>query len=315
MVTMKNSLQPEFLWCAPDRGVPLGPEIGRGGEARIHSIGKGLAKLYRPEVLRDAGRRRRLQLKVDAMCRLEKFHADPRYAWPLFSLYRDRACTEWLGFAMRRCPGVGLEVLGSLRTLQEYLPQWDRLAIAQAMDRLLDAVQHLADAGLIIGDIAPANFRVDDAGAFYCIDKDSYQLRLSHHLHRCPVLTQRYAPPEQINGPPSDIERTAEHLRFSMAVLVYECLTIGLHPYQRTCGDDPVANLKEGKTAMGGVRVRGWLPPVRWERYAALHPAVTRCCVQTFLDGHANPSARPTLEAWRKALQRHIAWLQQKAAA
>jgi len=202
-----------------------------------------------------------------------------------------------------------------LRTLQEYLPQWDRLAIAQAMDRLLDAVQHLADAGLIIGDIAPANFRVDDAGAFYCIDKDSYQLRLSHHLHRCPVLTQRYAPPEQINGPPSDIERTAEHLRFSMAVLLYECLTIGLHPYQRTWGDDPVANLKEGKTAMGGVRVRGWLPPVRWERYAALHPAVTRCCVQTFLDGHANPSARPTLEAWRKALQRHIAWLQQKAAA
>lgn len=92
-----------IAWCAPGRGAPLGPELGRGGEAHIYGYGNGAAKIYRTEILRDATRRQQLRAKVEAMCRMESFRSDTRYAWPLASLYRDRACTDWIGFAMRRC--------------------------------------------------------------------------------------------------------------------------------------------------------------------------------------------------------------------
>src|SRR5690606_27652821 len=55
-----------IAWCAPGRGAPLGPELGRGGEAHIYGYGNGAAKIYRTEILRDATRRQQLRAKVEA---------------------------------------------------------------------------------------------------------------------------------------------------------------------------------------------------------------------------------------------------------
>src|SRR5690606_5734746 len=99
------------------------------------------------------------------------------------------------------------------------------------------------------------------------------------------------------------------------AVLAFESLTLGVHPYQRAWGDDPISNLRSGKTAIGGARATGYLPGPLFQRYRALHPAVMRLCVRAFADGHHDPSCRPTLAEWRHALRRHITWLEEAQSA
>jgi len=305
------------VWYAPGRNAPLGRCIGRGGEGAVYDFGRGLVKLYRAHVTGDAQVLRAIRRKIEAMCRSTAFRDDVRYAWPLFPVFRDRDCREFAGFAMSKKSGVSLQAVCTLRTLRETFPTWNRLDVAHVALALLDALIALEAAKILPGDVSPNNFLVDGTGNVSCLDVDSYQFCADGELHKCGVITPMFAPLELLDNQGAGLERTSYHLRFSVGLLVYHVLTYGCSPYMTTWGDCPISNLRKGKTAMGGSsgRASAFVPRAIFQRYMDLDRAAKAVCLKTFIDGHHDPAARPPLEAWRAAVERHIWRLKQRIAA
>lgn len=299
----------QIVWSGPGRSHALGPEIARGGEGTIHTLGSGLAKVYRPSAIRDPGRRAELREKIAALCRIAPLQRDIRFAVPAVGLYADSCCTQWIGFAMRRCPGTSLHALGSLVSLERAFPGWNRLHIARVAAAVVDAVANLQSHGVVVADINPGNFLANASGRVSCIDCDSYQVTLSNRVWLSRVFTPRYTAPEVLDQPFAHPRSSAE-LSFSIGILVFELLTHGIHPFAVRWGDDPVENLRGGRTFIGGARATGGLPYEQFSRYNDLDRAVKYLCVRTFVDGHSSPQVRPTLDDWKWALREHIRSLQ-----
>ncbi|MBE2213962.1 MAG: hypothetical protein IAE82_08835 [Opitutaceae bacterium] len=307
-ITVERPVQ-QIVWSGVGRSHALGPEMARGGEGAIHTLGSGLAKIYRPSVVRDPGRRVELQEKIAALSRIAPLQRDIRFAVPAVPLFGDSACTQWIGFAMRRCPGASLHSLGSLVSLERTFPGWNRLNIARVAAAVVDGVAELQSHGVVVADINPGNFLAHASGRVSCIDCDSYQVALPNRVWLSRVFTPRYTAPEVLDQPFARPRSPAE-LSFSIGILVFEVLTHGIHPYAVRWGDDPVENLRGGRTFIGGARATGGLPFEQFSRYADLDRAVKYLCVRTFVDGHSCPQARPTLNDWKWALGQHIRSLQ-----
>jgi DNA-binding helix-hairpin-helix protein with protein kinase domain len=299
----------QVVWSAAGRSHALGPEIARGGEGTIHPLGSGLAKIYRPSAIRDPGRRSELREKIAALCRIAPLQRDIRFAVPAVGLFADSSCTQWIGFAMRRCPGASLHALGSLVSLERTFPGWNRLHIARVAAAVVDGVAELQAHGVVVADINPGNFLAHTSGRVSFIDCDSYQVRSAKSTWLSRVFTPRYTAPEVLDQPFAR-PRSPTELSFAVGILLFELLTHGIHPYAVKWGDDPVENLRGGRTFIGGARATGALPYEQFSRYGDLDRAVKYLCVKTFVDGHSSPQARPTLEDWKWALGEHIRSLQ-----
>lgn len=295
-----------WIWVKPGQAYRLRAERGRGGEGLIYDLGSGLAKICRPAVLREPSRLTELREKVDVLTQLRPLQRDIRFGSPLFHLYADAACRQWTGFAMRRCPGVTLHSMTSLVGLERNLPGWDRLRITRAAASLVAALATLESHQIVVADINPGNFLVDPkSGRVSCIDCDSYQVTTARRVYPCRVFTPRYSCPEVLEASQSR-PRSPHEYHYSCAILIFEVLTHGLHPHAVRWGEDPIANIRSGRTFVGGQRATGGVDPERFTHYNANHPAVKHLCVRAFVDGHRTPAARPTLADWQWALHQQI---------
>jgi DNA-binding helix-hairpin-helix protein with protein kinase domain len=298
-----GSLAGAHVWSSSGVRATLGRERGRGGEGIVLEIGQGrLAKIHHPM---PATARAAVRGKIEGMRRIAALRDDPRFAWPQAHLFADPSCLEWVGFSMRELSGVSLHALCSLTAVREHVPHWTRLHLTRVAYDLFDLAIRLAAHGVTIGDVSPGNFVVDRRTAeVSALDCDSFEVRVDGVVHLGSALTPAYSPPELLDAPTTR-PRRRDQVVFACALLAYQVLTVGLHAYSREWGDDPVENLRSGRTVMGGStgRATGWLHPALFSRYDGLHPAVKRACIRTFVDGHRSPELRPSLEAWRDALR------------
>jgi DNA-binding helix-hairpin-helix protein with protein kinase domain len=294
------------VWVAGGRPVLLRNERGRGGEGIIYDFGSGLAKIYRPCAIGTPSRMVELREKVEFLAKLPALQRDIRFGAPMLSIFSDAACRQWAGFAMRRCPGITMHAFGSIVGLQKNLPGWDRLHVTHAAASLVAALAALEGHGVLVADINPGNFLVDPkTGRVSCIDCDSYQVTAGSRVFPSQVFTPRYSSVEVLEAS-TPRPRTPQEYHYSCAILLFEILTHGLHPHSVRWGEDPVTNIRNGRTFIGGNRATGGLDPELFQRYNALYPAVKHLCVRTFVDGHRNPNARPTLADWQWALREQI---------
>jgi len=111
--------------------------------------------------------------------------------------------------------------------------------------------------------------------------------------------------PELLSVDYSNVRRTVDHELFAVAIMLFRMLMLGLHPYSRTYGEDPVKNLKSGQCALGlGCGFR--LPEGPWYRiWSHLPRYMKERFIQTFRDGHSDPAERATLNDWSFALERY----------
>ena len=107
------------------------------------------------------------------------------------------------------------------------------LAIAR---NLAGAVAALHRHGLIVGDLNSRNVLATDQGRVGIIDADSFQIRDpdSGVTHRGLVGTPEYTPPRLQNRDFADVDRTQEDDLFALAVMLYQLLVQGSHPYAGT---------------------------------------------------------------------------------
>ena len=101
---------------------------------------------------------------------------------------------------------------------------------------LAKATAHLHAHGAVLGDINSRNVLATDQGRIAVIDTDSFQIKdpKSGETHRCLVGTPEYTPPRLQGEEFADTDRTEQDDLFSLAVMLYQLMVQGAHPYSGT---------------------------------------------------------------------------------
>ena len=115
-------------------------------------------------------------------------------------------------------------------------------------------------------------------------------------------VTPEYCSPEAVRTPGRWLTR--EHDHFGLALLVWQFLQDGDHPYEGVPArgpDDGVA----GNILAGACRPfrPELLKPVGWPVGGLLPPRLRELARRTFVEGHVAPSRRTTAAAWEAELR------------
>jgi DNA-binding helix-hairpin-helix protein with protein kinase domain len=299
------------VFDAGNRGQRLGAELGRGGEGSVHALvdRPDLAvKLYALEKLHARGPE--LRRKVEAQIALWPALQHQPLAWPRLSVFD--ADEQWIGYAMRRGAGQPLRKLAHPSLSAKYFPGLTRRFITGSLLELLACVQTLHGQGIHLGDVNLNNFLCDPAtGRITLIDCDSFQVATRQAFFPCPVGSQESTPPEHLGQDFARIRRTAESDAFSLAIMIFQCLMLGRHPYDSVGGCNPVDNLREGHFPYGegGTRPgsQGAIPEGPWYLlWSHLSGGLKAAFIRAFRDGAHDPQARPGVAEWHKLLKQYL---------
>ena len=281
--------------------IALGDEIGRGGEGAVFAVAGNArlcAKIFHPD--RAAERADKLLAMVESRPRSLPRHA---VSWPVELLYGED--DAFAGYLMPVVRGVA--------ELHRYLVPDERAQFAgwltlRDLHRLGASVAEILAgihrAGHCVGDLKPQNILVSPlSGRVTLVDTDSFQIgsRRSGRVHGCPVITPEYTAPELQREGLSRARRTPASDVFALAVLLYQLLMGGSHPFEGD-GEGRIPDRIPRRLCPIVPGVTGIRAPARAIPFATLHPALKDAFIRCFGAGHAAPDQRPSAAEWREVL-------------
>ncbi len=204
----------------------LGERIGTGGEGSVYRLAgqpQRVAKIY---------------LKPPAQLTVDKLHAMVRLgsdtlravaAWPT-DLILDR--TSCVGFLMPFVSDASLiDHLSHPAERRRRNHQIDYAFLSTVARNVMDAAASLHAAGVMIGDVNESNVVVRRDATVCFIDADSFQVSVDGRTYMCGVGKDMYTPPELLGLNLGQQVRTANQDCFSLAILVFQLLMHGRHPF------------------------------------------------------------------------------------
>ena len=208
------------------RSTELDREIKRGGEGAIHLLRGEPGLLAKVHHHPDEERRRKVAAMIaDPRARLREF-----CAWPSSQVVDDRG--RLLGFTMRRAAGVEWFSLTGIGSRLQVRPSADYRFLVGCSANLARAIASLHAEGIVVGDVNESLPLVAENGKVTLIDCDSFQFEANGQLFTCNVAKAEYLPPElQGNQGVRGIRREKRHDLFGLAVLIFEMLMLGRHPF------------------------------------------------------------------------------------
>jgi len=285
-------------------------EIKQGGEGVIYTLeGRDdiLAKIYKPE-LRTGQRETKLRAMLadpprDEM-RERQRHAS--ISWPMTLL---REGDRFAGYLMPRIFGGHILLNAYNRRAAHFkVLGFDWRDQHQVATNLCIAIYDLHEKGYVIGDVNAQNALVTSQGLVTLIDTDSFQVRANGSVYRCPVGTPEYTPRELQGQYFERIDRTLEHDRFGLAVLVFKLLMDGHHPLNGAL-KNPSASIPSSENdwfiehgVFPWVEDPRFNRPKNARRLEELDPRLRELFVRCFKNGHVAPSLRPSAKEWFDAL-------------
>ena len=275
-----------------------------GGEGTVYSIpGKPnvLVKIYKDDLLQNPAKRAEIEKRIYDMLAISKDIDQSSFAWPRGVVCNSRK--QVIGFAMNKCNGISFQAFSGVKSIQQRFPHWTRRELALVAQDFLTKIQYLASKKILVNDFNPANFLVDQHGNVSFIDCDSFQVpgegtstditKTYFASHVAPELLEN---PKLLAQP-----RNIHHVEFGAALTVFNVLMCGLHPYsyfdpsrQSACGT-PDENLRKGRCPLG-TGAHCMLPRGNWYNlWSYLTYNLKSSFIQTFRDGHHDPSKRAKL--------------------
>jgi hypothetical protein len=278
-------------------------EIGAGGEARVYALDGDdtlVAKVYHHPTMERA---RKLALMM-----MDPPQLDPdvaTLAWPCDLLLDRRG--RFVGFLMPRAEGPRVFEFYNPVTRRQTAPLCHYGVLHRAGANLAAAFDALHERGYVVGDVNESNVLIGERGIVTLVDADSLQVRDPEDgaVHRSHVGKPEFTPPELQGKAFADFDRAPEHDRFGLAVLLFLLLMEGTHPFAgrlRGGGETPPMEERIQRGLFPHHGHEEFLPPRMAPRFGLLHPALRALFVRAFVDGHDDPSARPTAAEWREAL-------------
>lgn len=232
----------------------------------------------------------------------------PLVAWPV-DLLCPVSSSEIDGFMM-------LRVTGSHPLVNCYTPNdrsktfksFNYLSLHRVAYNLVTAIHSVHKHECVIGDVNESNILVDESGIVTLVDADSFQVQDKNGtIYPCPVGKPEYTPPELQGLSCRSTQRTPQQDFFGMAVLIFQLLMEGWHPFDgafQGSGDVPEwgDRIKNGHFPHGKKPVP-YRPGPLTPPFDILHPDIQSLFVQCFEEGHGNPYLRPDTKTWMKALE------------
>lgn len=227
-------------------------------------------------------------------------------AWPTDVLYENGQFAGFLMPRINKSPDI-FEVFNPQVRAKNY-PQITWLNLHRISRNLALVFNDLHSSGyIIIGDVNQKNILVTQQSYISLVDTDSFQVRDSNGTtYRCHVGVPEYTAPE-IQGIRSDsIDRTAQHDNFGLAVIIFQLLMDGFHPFTGTPNNPTLSTtlplcIKEGAFAYHPNSKLS--PSPNSPAFSTLNPNLQQLFIRCFVDGHKNPALRPTASDWRTGLE------------
>ncbi|WFU50726.1 helix-hairpin-helix domain-containing protein [Sinorhizobium terangae] len=286
------------------RRLTLGPLLGQGGEGAVHEIIEApnlAAKIYNP------GKAKERHAKIEALVSA-RLHATSEYvAFPIETL--KSANGDFLGFSMKKVAGFKSvhDLYGPASRKTEF-PTADSKFLLRTAINLASAVANIHANGCVIGDINHSGILVSNKALVTLIDSDSFQYRSSSTLYRCLVGVAEYTPPELQGASFDKVDRTPNHDNFGLAVLLFQLLFLGRHPFAGRYlgkGDmDIKTAIRDGRFAYSERRAETQMEPPPYAPALADYGAeVGRAFEAAFRLSGRQLSARPTAADWAARLK------------
>ncbi|MCG5057629.1 MAG: DNA-binding protein [Limnoraphis sp. WC205] len=284
--------------------------IASGGEGRIFPVVEDsslVAKVYHKPTEEDAD-------KLTVMYNnppqtLTVMPGVTAIAWPVDLLCTPDNNRKIVGFLMPSVTrSLPIHTFYTPKTRRERKPLFNYLYLHRTARNLVASVTDLHASGYVIGDVNESNILVSDTALVTLVDTDSFQVRdrQTQLVYRCPVGKAEFTPPELQGQTFRDRDRTPEQDRFGIAVLIFQLLMEGTHPFSgvyQASGDPPAieARIKAGHFVYGNSRVP-YKPMPLAPSFEILHPKLQDLFLRCFQEGHTNPKVRPDARTWLLAL-------------
>jgi DNA-binding helix-hairpin-helix protein with protein kinase domain len=278
----------------------LSRRIGRGGEGDVYLVANDptiAVKLYTVSNLED--RPAKIRALVDA--RLAE--TEPLVAFPLAEV--TSSVGRFLGFAMRLVEGCKpLHELYAPGPRKVHFPQADYRFLVRTASNLARAVAAVHRSGCVIGDINHSGILVSPKAVVALIDADSFQVSTRTGQFLCKVGVPEYTPPELQGKGLVGVTRTPNHDAFGLAVVIFQLLFMGRHPFVGTVRKGDIPPIHENIAAKRYVYTDivnvGMDQPPGTPSLDDFYPPLAAAFDQAFLS--AGP--RPTAEEWVRLLDR-----------
>jgi DNA-binding helix-hairpin-helix protein with protein kinase domain len=297
--------------------VSLGSKIGGGGEGTVYEIERSpaiVAKVYNSTHLPDAQK----GAKLLAMVRSPTESIKKVAAWPVDLLLSERD-RKAQGFLMPKL--TGFKEMHNLYTPKSRLAEfpfadWQFLIHAARNAALAVAAVH--DAGHVVGDVNHGNFFVGRDALVRLIDCDSFQISQGGTTFLCEVGVATHTPPEMQGVSFSKTLRTANHDAFGLAVVIFQLLFLGRHPFSGIhlgSGDPGIEDhIKAFRFAYSKeAAARGMKPPPGGIGLTDLSPEAAELFERAFGPAGIAPGGRPTALNWAQGLEKLEAQLKRCA--
>jgi DNA-binding helix-hairpin-helix protein with protein kinase domain len=280
----------------------LAKQIGQGGEGAIYETREQsdvALKLYWPtkaESRRD---------KILAMTAAQWYKKNSFVAFPIDVLFSPTGA--FLGFVMKKVGGSKpVHLLFSPASRKIEFATADYRFLVRAASNIARAVASVHALTCVIGDVNHSGFLVSDKATSTLIDCDSFQIVAANKKFLCQVGTPEYTPPELQGARFDRVERTKNHDNFGLAVLVFQILFMGRHPFSgryQGPGDMPLERaIGEYRFAYSAqTSATKILPPPGAPVLTDFPPYIAQAFESAF--GRAGPNGRPPAAQWVSLLE------------
>ncbi len=285
--------------------VRLGAQLagGEGGEGAVYEVASApslVAKIYKTPNSQKTAKLKSLRLVQSTQ--LQAIASLPKEI--LFS-GNDRRTAR--GFLMPRVLGKEIHRLYGPRDRQLEFPSaaWDFLI--HVARNCAVAFETLHENGILMADVNEKNLLVTDNGLVRLIDCDSYQVRSGNGHLLCDVGVPLWTPPELQGHDFRGLVRTPNHDRFGLAVLIFELLFMGRHPFAGVPDSQHHYEIHEAIQRFlfafsKQTWQRGLKAPPHTLSLSALPAKIGLLFERTFLSGSERPNARPSGREWAHEL-------------
>ncbi len=299
---------PSIVMTSLGRTLHLTNQLGKGGEGAVFETSEQTdiaVKLYWPK--NAAGRRE----KVTAMATAGWARINPIVAFPMDVLFGPNG--SFAGYIMKKVGGhKPIHLLYSPASRKVEFQKAHFPFLVRAAGNIARAVASVHATGCVIGDINHSGFLVSEAATSILIDSDFFQVLATNKSFFCQVGTPEYTPAEMQGGKFDRVKRTPNHDNFGLAVLIFQLLFLGKHPFAGRysgSGDMPL------ERAIGEFRFpyssspNGMQPPPGAPLLSDFPAEVGSFFERAF--GRAGVTLRPPATEWIDVLKRLEGTLQQ----
>jgi DNA-binding helix-hairpin-helix protein with protein kinase domain/Flp pilus assembly protein TadD len=295
---MANRLNSQ-LYDSQGRLVVLDRELRRGGEGVVYEVkgqGDRVAKLYHQAIHPEKA------AKLSAMVALRTERLLKLTAWPVETLHKERGGTV-KGFLMPKVLNhKEIHVLYGVKSRLHEYPQARWPFLIQTAANVARAFSVIHEHGQVIGDVNHGGIFVSNEATVVLVDCDSFQVVSQGRQFLCEVGVDTHTPPELQGKSFREILRSPNHDAFGLAVIIFQLLFMGRHPFSGRylgAGDIPLDRaIRERRFAYGlSARANQMLQPPGTLSLDAASSPVANLFERAFVQ-----SNRPTACEWVTAL-------------